>query len=731
MSKTTGVTPTKSTRKRLLTMFFIISLAMLGLIVRLGWLQIIRGEELQSQAQKQQMRDIEITPRRGTIFDRNGKELAVSASTYAVYASPREITKKEETAAYLAGMLDLEQDVLLERLEDESRTTITVKRWVDRDIGKEMIEANLRGVWLIDDHLRLYPYGDFVSHVIGHTNVDNIGISGVEHQYNQYLNGTPGRWIRITDRDGRTLSSEIESYYPPTEGLGVVLTIDEVIQHITEKAVNETLEEVDGKRAMAIVMNAKTGEILAMAVKPDYDPNQPRIPQNPEELAALEEMSNEERIDFWGEMWRNPLINDTYEPGSTFKAITASIALEEGHASLSSEYYSSGTIRLGNDVIRSWRYYDPFGHQTFSEAYRNSDNPIFVELAQKIQSKSFYHYLEGFGLFDLTGIDLPGEGRSIILPLERTKEKSDGEISGELARMSFGQAINLTPIQLIRSYATLVNDGYMVEPRIVKAILDHEGNEIETFEPKVTRQVVSKETSEMIRQISEEAIRLGNSRAYVPGYQVGGKTGTAQKMVDGAYRDGYFVSSFVGAAPMNDPEIVVLAIVDEPVSGRHYGNTTGAPIAHAIFSETFRYLGIHPQYSEEEEKLMEEEGISVPDIIGMTLSEAKKTLYENELEYHVENHWLIEDDSIISRVGPDVGTQVHKNSVISLFLRQSTSDERSAVPDLIGYSLSDVRKITQELGLTLEVKGEGLAVAQSLEPGEEVEAGTLITVEFE
>jgi len=297
--------------------------------------------------------------------------------------------------------------------------------------------------------------------------------------------------------------------------------------------------------------------------------------------------------------------------------------------------------------------------------------------------------------------------------------------------MSFGQAINLTPIQLIRSYATLVNDGYMVEPRIVKAILDHEGNEIETFEPKVTRQVVSKETSEMIRQISEEAIRLGNSRAYVPGYQVGGKTGTAQKMVDGAYRDGYFVSSFVGAAPMNDPEIVVLAIVDEPVSGRHYGNTTGAPIAHAIFSETFRYLGIHPQYSEEEEKLMEEEGISVPDIIGMTLSEAKKTLYENELEYHVENHWLIEDDSIISRVGPDVGTQVHKNSVISLFLRQSTSDERSAVPDLIGYSLSDVRKITQELGLTLEVKGEGLAVAQSLEPGEEVEAGTLITVEFE
>lgn len=732
MKNTQKQKPTKSTKTRLVIMFLTLTLCMFALVLRLGWLQVIRGEEFQEMARKQQTSDITISPSRGTIYDRNGKELVLSASTNAVYASPREISNKEETAKVLGDLLEVDSQELLDKFNSDSGNVITLKRWVDRSIGKEIEEKGIRGIWITDDHQRHYPYGNFASYVLGHTNADNEGVAGIELRYNNHLNGIPGRWIKTVDRDGRQLSSSTEVYHPPEEGLGIVLTIDEVIQHITEKALDNAMEIHDPERAMAVVMNVKTGEILAMAAKPDYDPNNPREPWDQEEKETLEQMNSDERLAYWFRMWRNPVINDSYEPGSTFKAITAAAALEEGTAGLDSEYYSDGYIDVGGPPIRSWRYYDPFGHQSFSEAYRNSDNPVYVEILKELGGEAFYEYMEGFGFFDLTGIDLPGETRSIIPSLDEVRPGGEEDFTRDLATMSFGQSFNTTPLQILTAYSAAVNNGDLMEPQIVKKLLNAEGNPVKEVQPRKVRQVISSETSDKIRRISEEAMRLGNSQAYVPGYAVGGKTGTAQKLVDGHYASGVVVGSFVGAAPMDDPEIAVITIVDEPRGGTLYGNTTAAPIAGEIFSETFRYLGIEPQYTEEElEKIDEEERIEVPNIMNKTLKEARSILEDHELEYLVVNEVFVNEEALVEKIGPKAGEKVEKNSTISIYLESEGRDTELTMPDLEGMTVTEVKRVLNAMGLQLKVQGEGSAVHQDLKPGTVVEKGTVVLVEFQ
>ncbi len=732
MRKDQHLKPTKSTKTRLILMFLTLVACMFALVLRLGWLQVIRGEEFQQMAREQQTSDITISPSRGTIYDRNGKELALSASTHAVYASPEEIGEKAETAEILGNLLGIDKEELEERFKNENKRTITLKRWVDRSVGKEIENLGIRGIWITDDHKRFYPYGNFASYVLGHTNADNNGVAGIELEFDKHLSGVPGRWIKTVDRQGRQLSSSSEMYHSPEEGLGIVLTIDEVIQHITEKALNNAMELHDPKQAMAVVMNVKTGEILAMASKPDYDPNHPRVPRTVEEQEALESMKSEEKLNFWFDMWRNPIINDSYEPGSTFKVITAAAALEEGTASLDSEYYSDGYIDVGGPPIRSWRYYDPFGQQTFSEAYRNSDNPVYVEILQDLGGEAFYDYIEGFGFFDLTGIDLPGETRSIIPDLSTVQPKGPDVFTRDLATMSFGQSFNTTPLQILAAYAAAVNDGALMEPQIVKELLDMEGNVVETIKPRKVRQVISAETSAIIRQISEEAMRLSNSYAYVSGYAVGGKTGTAQKLVDGHYPPGIVIGSFVGAAPMDDPEIAVITIVDEPNGGTLFGNTTAAPIAGEIFSETFRYLGIEPRYTEEElEEIEEEEKIEVPDLVGKTLKEAKGMLQDRELDYLVVNDLFVKEEAMVVETGPEFGEKVEKNSTISIYVETDTTSDKITMPDVEGMTVQQVKKAINALGLQLRVKGEGRAVRQEISAGTPVDRETVIVVEFE
>ena len=732
MKKDRHQKPTKSTRTRLIIMFLTLTFCMFALVLRLGWLQVIRGEEFQQMARQQQTSDITITPGRGTIYDRNGKELVLSASTHAVYASPGEIRNKEETAKRIGELLEIDEEELLYRLNNEESRVITLRRWVDRSVGKEIQDLGIRGIWITDDHKRYYPYDNFASYILGHTNADNIGVAGIELRYDKHLSGIPGRWIKTVDRDGRQLSSSAEVYHPPQEGLGIVLTIDEVIQHITEKALDNAMEIHNPKRAMAVVMNVKTGEILSMAAKPDYNPNNPRKAWNIEEEEVIASMEPDEQLEYWFSMWRNPIINDTYEPGSTFKAFTAAAALEEGTASLDSEYYSTGYINVGGPPIRSWRHHDPFGHQTFSEAYRNSDNPVYVEILKDLGGEAFYDYIEGFGFLDMTGIDLPGETGSIIPRLDQVQPQGPEFFTRDLATMSFGQSFNTTPLHILTAYAAAVNDGMLMEPKIVKELLDENGNSVDQVEPRKIRQVISSETSSKIRKISEEAVRLGNSRAYVPGYAVGGKTGTAQKLVDGYYPPGVIIGSFVGAAPMDDPEIAVITIVDEPRGGTLYGNTTAAPIAGEIFAETFRYLGIEPNYTQEElERIDEEERIEVPNILNKTLKEAKIILAEKELEYLVVNELFVDEDALVIETGPKAGQNVEKNSTISIYIEKNDQGEELIMPNVEGKSVQEVKRILSAMELQLKVQGEGYAVNQAPTPGTVMEKNTIVVVEFE
>lgn len=487
----------------------------------------------------------------------------------------------------------------------------------------------------------------------------------MELKYDKVLSGLPGRWIKNTDAAGRQLAYGIEKYYEPVNGLNVMLTIDEVIQHFTEKAVEGALIKTGAQRVMAIVMAPKTGDILAMTVKPDYDPNTPRIPLDEEEKERYETMEQKERTKLWNKMWRNPIISDTYEPGSTFKLITSAAGLEEGVIEPNSPFYSPGYSIVAGQRIKCWRHYRPHGHQTFTEGVQNSCNPVFIEVAQKLGSEKFYKYLDAFGFKDKTEIDLPGEGGSIIQNINTA-----GPVG--LATMSFGHGISITPIQLINAISSVANDGKLMQPRVVKELTDDSGNVIHRYEPKFVRQVLSEKTAKELKLIMESVVTDGSGKkAYIPGFRMGGKTGTADKIVDGRYAKGKVYSSFVAVAPVNDPEIAVLLVVDEP-QGTHFGSLTAAPAVQEIARDTLRYMEIEPQYNEEEKKKFEKEEVSTPEVRSLKLSEAAKTLSGKKLEYRTEPIHVKDGNGIVMDQFPKPGSTVKQDSIVILYVKEQS-----------------------------------------------------------
>lgn len=717
--------PSISSKRRLVVIFFIVSLFMFALIIRLGWIQIVQGEHYKELANSQQTRDIPIPSKRGTIYDRNGKELAISASTNTIWAKPKEVTDPEKAGEILSEILDLDADETIKKLKDTKYGLVRVERWVDDEIADEIRSKKIKGVWIAEDNKRYYPYGNFASYVLGHTTDDNKGMAGVELEYEKYLSGLPGRWIKNTDGAGRQLAFSVERYHPPEDGLSLVLTIDEVIQHFAEKAVEKALEVNNAKRVSTIVMDIKTGDILAMAAKPDYDPNVPRIPLDETLKLQIEEMDDEKKLEAWFSMWRNPIINDTYEPGSTFKLITTAAAIEEGIATPESGFHSSGIINVGGRPIKCWRWYNPHGHQTLKEAVENSCNPVFVELGQKMGAETFYDYINGFGFSDVTGIDLPGEGKSIMYSLNNV-----GPV--ELATISFGQSISVTPIQLINAVSAIANDGKLMKPRIVKELIDTEGNIIHRYEETMVRQVISKKTSQDLREIMEAVVSEGSGKgAYIPGYRVGGKTGTAQKVVDGRYATGVYVSSFIGIAPSDDPRLAVLAIVDEPRGYSQYGSVVGTPIAKEILEESLRYLDVKPRYTDEEAQVLVQEEVIVPEVRGMTVKEASTMLSENRLNHLTGVEFTGEGNDIVVDIFPKPGAKVPEKSMIMLYTRNNEASPSSVVvPDLKGKTIREVNTILNAKGLKLKISGSGLSYSQMPEAGTEVEGGSIVSVEF-
>ena len=651
-----------NSRKRLVVVMVLACSLFLGLIFRIGYLQLIKGEWLSTKASEQQTREIPIEAKRGTIYDTNMKELAVSVTKYTVWCKPVEIKDAKETSEKLAKLLDEEYDDIYKKVNKKNMALVKIKRWIDDDTADKITKAGLSGIWVAEDNQRYYPYGNFASYVLGHTSADSTGVAGIELKYDSVLKGTAGKLIVSTDAAGKEIPQGSEQYYEPTTGNGLVLTIDEVIQHYCEKAAQKAYEENNASKVTIIAMDPKTGDIKALVKKPDYDPNTPTKAIYPVYEELLEECKNDnEKINAYSAMWRNTAISDTYEPGSTFKLITSSAGLEEGVVKQDDKFTCSGSVMVEGQKIKCWRSYRPHGSETFKQGVQNSCNPVFVEVGRRLGVSKMYDYIEAFGLNKKTGIDLPGEASSIMY-----KAKDVGPV--ELATISFGQSISVTPIQLITAVCSIVNDGNRMEPRLVKAYTDNKGNITKEVEPVKVNQVISKETSEQMREIMESVVTEGGGKiAYLPGYRLGGKTGTAQKVINGSYAQGHYVCSFVGMAPADDPQIVVLAIVDEPTGVMQFGSTTAGPIIKEVMSNTLKYLGVEPEYTEEEKSENVKNKVTVPDVRGLTIEDATKVLEEAKLEVNIDNDADIKEGTVIKDMFPKPGASVNEGSLISIY----------------------------------------------------------------
>lgn len=648
-------------KKRLIIVLILACLLFLALIFRTGYLQLVKGEWLTTKATDQQTREIPIEPKRGTIYDKNMKELAVSVTKYTVWCKPVEVKEKENTAKKVSEILGKEYDDVLKSVSKKNMALVKIERWIDDEKAKQIREANIPGIWVAEDNQRYYPYGNFAPYVLGHTSADSEGIAGIEMKYNKHLKGTPGKLIVSTDASGREIPRGMEKYYEPTQGKGVVLTIDEVIQHYTEKAAQKAYELNNAKRVSVIAMDIETGGILSLASKPDYDPNNSRKAIYPYYEEELEKYDDKNKLKGYYQMWRNPLISDTYEPGSTFKLITSSAGLEENVIGENEKFVCKGSVTVGGRKIKCWRHYRPHGEQTFAQGVQNSCNPVFVEVASRLGVSKMYDYIEAFGLTKKTGIDLPGEASSILY-----NEKNVGPV--ELATISFGQSISVTPIQLLTAISSIANDGKLMQPTMVKAYTDNKGNIIEEVKPKVVRQVISEETSKEIMEIAESVVSEGGGKtAYLPGYRLAGKTGTAQKVIDGKYAQGKYICSFISIAPADDPKIAILAIVDEPTGVSAFGSTTAGPIIKEIMSDVLPYLGVEPKYTEEEKKELEKAKVKVPDVRNLSIEEASKVLEEAKLYDNIDTDSNIKKGTKVKDMFPKPGVSVDEGSTIILY----------------------------------------------------------------
>ncbi|MDR1774412.1 MAG: stage V sporulation protein D [Clostridioides sp.] len=651
-------------KKRIVLFLFIACLIFFLLILRLGYLQLMKGEWLTTKATEQQTREIPIEPKRGTIYDRNMKELAVSVTKYTVWCKPVEVKDKKETAQKVADIIQEDYDDVFASVSKKNVALVKVKRWIDDEVASKIRDSKISGIWVAEDNQRYYPYGNFAAYVLGHTSDDATGIAGIEMQYDKQLKGSAGKLIISTDASGREIPQGLEQYYEPESGNGLVLTIDETIQQFCENAAQKAYEINNAKRVTIIAMDPKTGDILSMASKPDYDPNQPREAIYPYYQELLKEYADKDQINGLFQMWRNPAVNDTYEPGSTFKLLTSSMALSEGVVADGEHFVCTGSVTVGGRKIKCWRHYNPHGSQTFAEAVQNSCNPVFVELAKRIGVATMYKYLDDFGITKKTGIDLPGEATGIIY-----NQKNVGPV--ELATMSFGQSLSLTPLQLLTAISSIANDGKIMQPRVVKAYTDNQGNITETVEPKVVKQAITKETANKMLEIAETVIRDGGGKiAYLPGYRMGGKTGTAQKVIDGKYAQGKYICSFVGIAPLEDPKIAMIAIVDEPTGVSAFGSTTAGPIVKEVMANTLEYFGVKPNY-QGDEKEFEAKQVTLPDVRGLKIGDAYKVLQEANLKVETDEDIEVSEDEKVEDMFPKPGIKVNEGEAIILYTKNT------------------------------------------------------------
>jgi stage V sporulation protein D (sporulation-specific penicillin-binding protein) len=645
-------------KRRLRVVLIIVFIIQILLITRIGYLQFIMGTELQAMAYEQQTLNRNVNPKRGTIWDASGEiALAVSASTETVSIAPTNISaeNKEKVARALTDIFELDYEKVLKKVKRRSALEIIVKKVDKEKTDKLRIwlqENNIKaGVNIDEDAKRYYPYSTLASNIIGFTGSDNQGLEGLERQYDSLLKGTPGRILKLTDATGTDMEKEGEDYIAAINGNDIVLTIDMTIQAICEKYLeNACIDNQCTDGGNIIVINPKNGDVLGLASYPNYNLNSPYEINNEELKAIWDSMESSKRTESLQQMWRNKAVSDTYEPGSTFKLMTSSAALQEGitDTDRAGEFNCSGSINIAGTRIRCWRYYRPHGSQSLRNALMNSCNPVFISIGQKLGVETYYNYLEKFGLLSKTGIDLPGEASSIFL-----KEEKVGPV--ELATISFGQRFEVTPIQMAKMVATIANDGRAVKPRLVKATIDSTTGERTDFVVEKGEEVISAENSNKVLSMMESVVAEGTGKkAQVAGYRIGGKTGTSEDGVD----TGKYIASFVGVADIADPEVVILIILYNPTGeGGHQGGGIAAPIASQVLGEVLPYLEVKSSES------IIQETVKMPNVTGITLKDARKILKELKLDIQGE----LADDSIITKQVPGEGIQINAGSKVLLY----------------------------------------------------------------
>lgn len=739
-----------------------ITLGFCSLIGRLYYLQLVDFEENRTRALKQQLRPTTITAQRGTIYDRNMKTLAASATVWTVTISPAEIKSDEELdkiADFLAPVLEVDREKIIEHGKEKSSYYEIIKQRVEQEEVDKIIafslDNKLSSIHLVENSKRYYPYGSLASTVLGFTTNDNAGAYGLESNYEKVLAGTPGMVVSAKNAKSGDMPYSYERQYEPVDGNSLVLTIDEVIQHSLERHLETAVIEHNVQnRATGIVMDVNTGAILAMATKPDFDPNEPNEIYDAKALAEIENIENDPeiaaklaaitdsterakaletaKIDALGKaqfaQWRNKAISDPYEPGSVFKIITASMGFDLDVVKPTGQYFTCpGYLVVAGRRKACWK---TAGHGTidFTQAVKFSCNPAFMMVGALIGPKNFYDYFDRYGLREVTRIDLPGEADSIFYDYD-TLSKESGE---ELASSSFGQTFKVTPIQLCTAVSAAVNGGKLMQPYVVSQVLDPEGNVVSTTEPVCKRQVISAETSELLDSILEKVVgdSDGSGRyAYVPGYRIGGKTGTSEKL--DVKEDGQVtkrISSFCGIAPSNDPQICVLVILDEPHMQNVYGSIIAAPIVGAVMADCLPYLGVEPQYNEKE---LAEREVKVPSLSGKVVHDAISALTISGLKYKTSG-----DGVVVTRQLPAAGEVCPKGSTVILYTDGEDEDGDVTVPNVLGMSAQQANRTLLNAGLNIRLAGDdvessqSVAVSQDPAPDAAVEEGAVVTVTF-
>ena len=696
-------------RKRVLTLLVILIFLFGILACRIAYLTTARSAELTSRGVRQWTREGTVYARRGNILDTNGQTLVMSATAYIVSVEPGKVRDAEAFARIVSPILGLSEEKVAEKAANRGKSSVTLKRQVSRETAdrlrqlkqsKDAETAEAASALLFDEDVRrVYLRGAFLTQTLGLVNVDGVGQSGLEQQYETLLRGEAGRSMRSVDGKARPIYDSGNLYIEPQDGSTVRLTIDATIQEIVEKAMRECYEVNKAQAVHAIAMDVYTGAVLAMCSKPDYDPNDPPRDQ----LDALQSLM------------RIRLISDSYEPGSTFKILTAAAALDSGVTTPEDGFYCSGKIKVDGDTIKCWG--NPHKAETMAQALQNSCNPVFVELALRMGTERFYQYLHAFGLGSKTHIDLQGEESGILIPVNSVKNV-------DLARIGFGQSVAVTPVQLLTAACSVVNGGRLMRPYLLKEAVSPDGTVLYRTSPKVVSTPISEETSLTMRKLLEDVVAIGGAKnARIPGYRIGGKTGTAQVYKDGRIVRNVHIGSFLGFAPADDPRIALLVIVDEADTPVDYGGTTAAPFARQILEDVLPYLGYQPDGDDGSEP------VQVPDVTGLPLWEARKTLSALGLK-------VLDDggSGSVTAQMPSAGAKLRTGGQMMLYTYEEALPETETlvcVPDVSGKSIASAASLLRQRGLEMEIDGSGFAVSQEPAAGSFLAPDSVVLVHFE